>query len=191
MKIKADLKQRILPYKGVLSFILLLLSTHYLWKMCMVENIADDEIAFFSYDLTASFYQLSLLTTRVLQQVYTFLGEVVVVDGTTIEFFSGNKIRIIWGCTGVKQLYMFTAIMFFYPGPRLKKIAFILFGCFVLILFNFIRILVIGHYAGVSNTNFEPLHELFRYLYYGTMFLLWVVWEEKVNLPFQKEKIIV
>ncbi len=170
------------PYKGIIYFIVLLLGTHFLWKLVVDGNLHGQEIAVFGIDMTPQFHDISLLTTKAVYWfVHLFPGsDTFIMDGTLLRFTDGsNIISIIWGCTGVKQLYIFLVIMLFYSGPWKKKLWYIPMGCIILSAYNIFRIACICWLTKEHPERFEFLHEgLFRYIYYGLIFLLWVIWEE-------------
>jgi exosortase/archaeosortase family protein len=80
---------------------------------------------------------------------------------------------------------IFCGIMLFYKCfPFVKyqwnKLWYIPLGCIILTLYNIVRIgstvlLTKGH-----PERFDSLHDgIFRYVYYGIVFALWVIWEER------------
>ena len=137
-------------------------------------------------------------------------------DGIYLYFNGSLRIDIVWGCTGLKQLLMFLFIIVFYYGPTKKKLWFVPISMVVLILINIFRLAIIciiiknpfpTWFIGVnewyndrtwSNTQanywlfyrdwFDLFHkDIFTWVYYdGVIFILWLIWEEKVNKPYQK-----
>ncbi len=102
----------------------------------------------------------------------------------------GPAINIIWGCTGVKQLYIFFFVILFSQGIWWKRLIYFFMGSLVLLFFNVLRIstviLAMKPYPG----SFELLHDLvFKYLFYGIIFLLWILWEEK-RIKYNFKKIV-
>jgi Transmembrane exosortase (Exosortase_EpsH). len=94
----------------------------------------------------------------------------------------GPTINIIWGCTGVKQLYILLLVILFSRGIWWKRFIYFLLGSFVLLLFNVMRISIITLLIKSNPESFEILHDvLFKYLFYGLIFLLWILWEEKFS----------
>ncbi len=170
------------PFKGILCFMILLFGSHFLWKLIVDANIDGPEIAIFGKDMSEPFYRLSQWTAKVVHWfVCLFPGSENFVLKDTLMYFPDGKIRIniIWGCTGVKQLYIFLAIMLLYPGPWKKKAWYIPLGCVILMVYNILRIAGICWLTKDHPENFDFLHEgLFKYIYYGLIFLLWVIWEE-------------
>ena len=171
------------PYWGIVYFIVLLLSTHFLWKLVVDGDLHSQQIAIFGKDLTEQFHFLSTFTARIVHWfvcLFPNTGDFLINDTRLYFQNPGFIINIIWGCTAVKQLYIFIVIMAFYKGPWKKKLWYIPVGCVILWAYNIIRIAAICYLVIDHPEKFDFYHEgLFRYIYYGLMFLLWVVWEEK------------
>jgi exosortase/archaeosortase family protein len=173
------------PYKGVAYFLLVLFATHFLWKWAVDADLHAQNIAIFGVDCTPFFYKISQFTAMLVYQYSRWFpgSETLCIEDTRL-FFPDGKIAliIIWGCTGVKQLYIFLMILLFYPGPWKKKLWYIPGGCLILFAYNIVRISAILFLTNQHPERFEMLHEgLFRYIYYGIIFLLWVVWEERIR----------
>lgn len=138
--------------------------------------------------------------------------------GITLYFENSLPVDVIWGCIGLKQFIMFFFIMCLYFGPWKHKRWYIPFSLLVLVLVNILRQAVISiiikdpfpewfitfnewrHGIVWENTHesywrfytdwFELFHrDLFTWIYYdGVIFILWLVWEEKFNKPYQRLK---
>lgn len=174
---------RYMPSKDVILFLMLLLGSHFLWKIVMNEDIQGDRIAFLGIDLSSSFKVLSLFYAKLATTILQLCGDDVRLDhGTRLLFGNGIGVVIIWGCTAVKQVYMFATIVIFSRGPWKPKLWFVPVFSFLLLIFNTIRITVIAHFTGMNPAIFDSLHELFRLLFYGIIFVMWVLWEERFHL---------
>lgn len=92
----------------------------------------------------------------------------------------GADFDIIWGCTGFKQALVWMAVLLFAAGGVCwRKLAFGLAGLVVMLLFNIVRIAVVVRCCADDAGLFQLLHNgVFRYLYYGLIFVLWLVWTE-------------
>lgn len=100
----------------------------------------------------------------------------------------GPAINIVWGCTGVKQIYVFFLVMLFCKGNWRRRFVYFLLGVALLLLFNIIRISCVLIMLRYYPTSFEFLHDgLFKYLFYGIMFLLWMLWEERYSITKNEE----
>jgi len=171
-------------YKGIIYFIILLLFTHFFWKLVVDGDLNSQQIAIFGKDLTAQFHSLSAFTAKVTYwfvRLFPNTGDFMNRDTNLYFLYSNFYINIIWGCTAVKQLYIFIVIMTFYKGTWKKKLWYIPLGCVILWIYNIIRIASICYLTIGHPERFDFLHEgLFRYIFYGLIFLLWVVWEETI-----------
>lgn len=176
---KKRLKQWWQLSRGVVVFCLVLFLSHYLWKWLVIADPVGDSIGCLGFDWTPFFYHCSSLTAEAVAFVLRLLGMVVnVVDETTLVHDNGASLRIIWGCTGVKQLYIFALIMLTSRGEWTKKSCYFLMASCAIVLFNIARIACIFYYIKEDMGRFDALHELFRYLIYVFLFLLWIIWEE-------------
>jgi exosortase/archaeosortase family protein len=180
------------PYKGILYFLFLLFFFHFSWKIAIDGDMDDTRIYLFGKDITPAWFDTSCqwLTAASSWFIRLFPGMNDLVTGpTSLRFPVGGSVSIIWGCTGIKQMFIFAAIMACYFGPWKKKLWYIPMGCIILTVYNVIRIggivmLIKGH-----PERFESLHDgIFRYIYYTIIFLLWVYWEEFINKRNQKLK---
>jgi hypothetical protein len=140
------------------------------------------------------------------------------IDGIVVYFDNSLKMQIIMGCTSIKQWLMFTFIMIFYFGPWKKKLVFIPAALLFLSFINIMRLVVSSFLIKDGFPEwFIPVNELlngakwndspatywqfyrdwyhtfhdgfFKWVYYdGIMFLIWLFWQEKINLPYQQLK---
>lgn len=140
-------------------------------------------------------------------------------DGLLLYFPNSIKLHVVWDCTGVKQMIMFAFIIALFYGPKKQKIWFIPLSMLFLNLINVLRIALtailvkdgfpewfigfnewfnghtwnndIASYKQFNEDWFQLFHyHLFKWLYYdGVMFILWLIWQEFFNLPFQRKKV--
>jgi exosortase/archaeosortase family protein len=181
--------EKLVPLKGILYFFVILLAAHFFWKFTMLGDESDVVVTFFGIDLTAGFNFMVDHVARVVRDVLMILGYDMQLEGSNIiQHDNGLAVRIVWACTGYKQAYIFTAIIALYKGPFLKKLWYIPAGLVVVYLFNIFRIVMIVASIRHNPDSFEFLHEgLYKYMYYGVIFLMWVLWEEKIR---GKDKIV-
>lgn len=98
-----------------------------------------------------------------------------------------SAVNIVWGCTGVKQIYVFFLIMVFAKGLWRRKLVYFFIGVLVLLTFNVIRITSVLIMLKSYPDSFEFLHDgLFKYLFYGILFLLWMLWEDRYSIANKK-----
>ena len=169
------------PYKGIVYFIALLFGTHFFWKLVVDGDLHSQQISIFGKDMTSLFYTLSLFTAKIVHWfICLFPDTNDFMRWDTLLYFQGYKsVEIIWGCTSVKQLYIFIIIIAFYRGSWKKKLWYIPAGCVILWVYNIIRISIICYCIYDHPEKFDFLHDgITRYVFYGLIFLLWVIWEE-------------
>jgi len=186
---KFKFPEKLFPLKGIIYFFVILLAAHFFWKFTMLGDESDVVVTFFGIDLTAGFNFMVDHVTHVVRDVLVVLGYDMQLEGSNIiQHDNGVAVRIVWACTGYKQAYIFTAIIALYKGPFLKKLWYIPAGLVVVYLFNIFRIVMIVASIRHNPDSFEFLHEgLYKYMYYGVIFLMWVLWEEKIR---GKDKIV-
>jgi len=104
----------------------------------------------------------------------------------TIWYGSGS-IYISSGCSGLKQFLQWIVLILIFPGPYRHKLWFMPVGLLLLYIFNVLRIigLTFVHNYSPSYWNFFHLY-FFRFLFYGIIFVLWVIWVEKFYLTNSK-----
>ncbi|MCL1939009.1 MAG: exosortase/archaeosortase family protein [Candidatus Azobacteroides sp.] len=194
----ASVWRTIAPYKGVIYFLGLLFFFHVSWKLT-IEGDRDSEYMYFlgknvtpAWFHTACFYLTQATAWFILLLPKT---QSLIVDDTTLFFPNGGiHIFIIWGCIGIKQLFIFCGIMTFYrltlKGKfQWNKLWYIPLGCIVLTIYNIIRIGLIVVLTNGHSERFDSLHDgIFRYIYYLIIFIFWVVWEEVYVKRAEEEK---
>lgn len=108
-----------------------------------------------------------------------------------IRWTSGSGTRIVWSCTPLKQAFIWLCLMLATPWGKsttsaerwkmvAKRIGWILLGLVVIHSFNILRISIITLFIEHHPEWFELLHTyIFKYIFYGIMFLMWVLYVEK------------
>ena len=172
------------PYKGILFFMILLFFFHFSWKIAIDGDMDSENIYLFGKDITPSWFAASCrgLTQTVAWFIHLFPNtQDLLVGENQLKFDTKGNIwiRLIWGCLGFKQMSIYAGIILFYWGPLLKKLWYIPLGCFILTIYNVIRIATIVWLTNGHPQRFESLHDgILRYIYYTIVFLLWVIWED-------------
>lgn len=210
------------PIKEIVYFLFLFLFFELLWKLCIHEFDDDNQMLFvLGTNLTSLVYPICLWTAKVSYWViHNLLGyESFHINNLYIYFDNSLKLKIIWGCTGVKQMLQFIFILCFIGGPWKKKLTFIPISLIILSLINFIRLIATSfilkdgfpdwfilfnetfNHVEWNNTTqtylifykdwFHLFHDtIFKWVYFdGVMFLLWLFWQEKINRPYQEGKL--
>ncbi|MDR3705010.1 MAG: exosortase/archaeosortase family protein [Paludibacteraceae bacterium] len=173
------------PIHSVLIFMLVLFASNILWKLCIYGDDTDTQVLLFNHvDISAPFNFMVIHITKVTRGALTLFGYHI--HGHHLNdvcFLNENHITIVWGCTAIKQSFIFFCIMACTPGPWKHKLWYVPLGVFIAYLFNLIRIIAIAMVVEQHPEYFKFLHEqVFKYVFYGVIFLVWVVWEEKINL---------
>jgi len=208
------------PFKDIFWFLFLFVFFDFLWKLFIDEGDNEELLIILGKDFTKSIEPLCIWTADISHWiVQNVLGyKDFNIKGDIIYFADSLRFKIVWGCTGFKQMIMFVFIMILYFGPVKKKLWFIPLSVLFLNFINIIRIistvlLTKGGYPDwfipfnewlngrqwdnspetIYQFNvdwFQLFHkEIFKWLYYdGVMFLLWLLWEEVFNLPYQRKK---
>ena len=184
-----DIKTTLLPYAGIIRFMIILVVSHFVWKFTVLGEESGGQVTFFGCDISAPFVWMS---EHIASVVYLFLQwfgyDVERIGDTIVRFANGNGARIVWSCTGIKQSYIFFCIILFSRGPWKHKLWFIPLGILVCYVVNIISITGLNMVIYNHREWFDFLHEhLFKYLFYAILFLLWMWWEEKFA-PLSRKK---
>ncbi|MDR0427728.1 MAG: exosortase/archaeosortase family protein [Dysgonamonadaceae bacterium] len=189
------------PFKSIIYFLFLLFFFHFSWKIAIDGDRKGNQIFLFGEEITIEWLQHTFpewLANSAACFVHLFPGmKDLVVNGIRLVYPENvGTTAIVWGCTGVKQMMIFVGIMVFYkcfaliknPNgkgyvfrflPYWNKLWYIPLGCIILTLYNIIRIGSISMLTRLYPDKFDFFHDgIFRYIYYGIVFILWVVWEE-------------
>jgi len=183
----SDIKfpEKLIPFKGVILFAVVLMLSNFFWKYNVLGDEAkglNSTITFWGLNITSPFVWTAKHVAWVSESILQLFGSAIYLKPDNIlSYPNGNSVQIIWACTGLKQAYIFLCIIAFNRGPWIKKAWFIPLGLFVVYLFNIFRIAFI---AGCIENHPDWFHFLhlyaFKYTFYGIIFLMWVLWEEKI-----------
>ncbi|OJV37306.1 MAG: hypothetical protein BGO29_05900 [Bacteroidales bacterium 36-12] len=182
--LKLKIPAKLAPYQGVFIFFVTLFVANYFWKFTMIGDESDDVVTFFGIDLSSAFNFMSAHVAKVVFGFMRFVGYSIQLDelSNIVSHDNNIAVRIVWACTGYKQAYIFTVIMLFAKGSFVRKLWYIPSGLVVVYLFNIFRIIMIVAAIKENPSSFEFLHERFyKYLFYGIIFLMWMLWEEKLS----------
>ena len=161
-----------------------LLSAHFFWKWTVVaDENGGGPVFWLGMNISLPFDYMSRHVAKVVYRLVCLTRDTILYFPPDIlRFDSGSSVKIVWGCTAIKQAFIWLVIMLFARGRQWHKLWFIPIGWVCIYAFNILRIywitLVIEHHPEM----FELLHSyIFKYLFYGMMFLLWVLWAERVG----------
>ena len=185
------LKQRFEPYADVIIFMITLLVANYFWKFTMVGDENGESVTWFGLDITAPFEFLAChIASLVYWIVSLFRDTAYMTDPHTVHFAGGTGTTIIWGCTGLKQSFIWLCLMLTVRATDktlvgrtwLHKLWYIPVGWLCCYVFNILRIALIALFIEHHPEWFHMLHDyLFKYLFYAMLFGLWVLFVEKIR----------
>ena len=178
-----SLKQRFEPYRDIIIFVITLFVANYFWKFTMIGDENGDNVTWFGLDVTAPF---EFMACHVASAVYWLVSLVrdsaYMTDAHTIRFESGSATTIIWGCSGLKQMFIWTCLILTVRGGWKQKTWFIPLGWICCHAFNILRIFLIALLIEQHPEWFYVLHDyIFKYLFYAMLFGLWVLFVEKIR----------
>ena len=182
----AKYRKQLEPYKDVLVFMLCLLGAHFFWKLTVTaDEHGGGPVLWFGMNISLPF---DYMARHVAKAVYWLVGltrdTLQYYPPDVLRFDSGSSERIVWGCTALKQSFIWLVIMLFARGQWQRKLWFIPLGWVCIYLFNILRIYIITLVIEQHPEMFGILHNhILKYLFYGMMFLLWVWWTERIAKP--------
>ena len=188
-----SLRQLFEPYTDVIIFMVTLLAANYFWKFTVSGDENGDLVTWFGLDITAPFeFMACHIASVVYWLVSLFRDTAFMTDPHTIHFTSGSGTTIIWGCTALKQSFIwFWLIATVRPwnfqlstiNYQLSKLWYIPLGWLCCYLFNILRIFLIALFIEHHPEWFHLLHDyIFKYLFYAMLFGLWVIFVEKIRV---------
>ena len=182
--------QKLKPFEGVIRFIIVLIATHYFWKFTIIGDESDRMVTFLGLNLSPFFMWVTHIVADLGYQVVHWFTDSVHLFGNTITFNNGSAVRVIWACNGLKQMFIFICIMLFSRGPMKHKLWFILCGLGFLFMLNLIRVAGLAMIIRYDRELFHLFHNyIFKYMFYGFIFLIWVFWEEYFLPRYQTEEL--
>ena len=190
----AHLQSQLRPYRDVIVFVVTLLVANYFWKWTMNGDEYGEQVTWFGLDVTAPFEFMACHIASVVYGLLSlFRDTVYMADEHTIRFASGVGTTIIWGCSGLKQSFIWLCLILT-VRPIFKssnsqilkfsiaKLLYILLGWLCCYVFNILRIFLIALLIEHHPDWFEVLHNyIFKYLFYAMLFGLWVIFVEKIR----------
>lgn len=190
-----NLLSQIRPYLDIIIFMVTLLVANYAWKWTMVGDESGDSVTWLGLDVTAPFEFMACHIASVVYRLVSFFRDTAyMTDAHTIRFTSGSGTTIIWGCTALKQSFIWLCLILTVRSlpsvegeePEtslwLHKLWFIPFGWLCCYLFNILRIFLIALFIEHHPEWFHLLHDyIFKYMFYAMLFGLWVWFVEGIR----------
>lgn len=174
--------EKLKPYKGIIYFVVILLVSHFFWKLFVLGDENGEMVTFFGWNISQPFIFMAHHIAVVTQSILNAFGyDIKMYSNNVLEHVvSKNGVWVIWGCTGIKQAYIFFCIIAFYSGPWKHKLWYIPLGVVFVYLFNIFRIVLIMMIIDKHPNQFNLWHEhILKYVFYLMIFVLWVFWNEK------------
>ncbi len=181
---KENIKPLMQQHRDILLFVIVVLGFHAFWKIGREADATDQVIHFYGLNFSPFFSFISEVWTEVVFRfVYLFKGDVLEWHYCNIRYAdTDNGIRIVWGCSGIKEIIMTAIVIIVARGNWHKKLWYIPAGVAFILLLNFIRLTTLTFIVHHHMHWFNFVHEIiFRLVMYGGIFLVWLVWEEKIK----------
>lgn len=192
-----NMKAALRPYADVIIFMITLFAANYFWKWTVSGDENGDLVTWLGWDVTAPFEFMACHIARVVYWLVSlFRDTAFMADEHTIRFVGGTGTSIIWGCTAIKQSFIwfwliatvrpwivrFSPFTFHFSPFTLAKLWYIPLGWLCCYAFNILRIFLITLLIEHHPEWFHMLHDyIFKYLFYGMLFGLWVIFVEKIR----------
>lgn len=129
----------------------------------------------------------NVVSRNVEQLMLLFNSDIRIVKSTSnswMEIWYNKKYlaRIVEGCNAVSVIILFVAFVIAFSGKLKQTLLFILFGIFLIYIFNVMRIalltVLLYRFPEIKNL----LHGvLFPLIIYGLVFILWIIWINKYS----------
>ena len=170
------------PYTDIILFVVALLAANYFWKFTVLGDESGIQVTWLGLDITRPFDAMAHHITSIVYGLLSLTNEHVhFLEPNILRFDTGTSTKIVWSCTALKQSFIWIVIMLVARGSWLRKLWFIPLGLACAYLFNILRIALIAMSIEHHPEWFDFLHEyLFKYLFYGMLFGLWLWWSERV-----------
>jgi len=111
--------------------------------------------------------------------VLTLLGQTVSVSGQTVSVQDGMSFQIIYQCSGLFLMAIYTAAVLAYPATLREKGLGLLVGLPLLFLANLVRLALLGIIGKFFPQFFELSHEyLWQGIFIVFVLLLWTFWRD-------------
>jgi exosortase/archaeosortase family protein len=154
-------------------------ASNFFWKLTVNGDENGLEATFLCFDLSVFFAGLCRHLAAVVHFIFNYIGITSYLSDTAIFHTNGEGVRIVWGCNGIKQSFIFTMIMLFARGPMKHKLWFIPLGLFCVYLINVSRLLFLTYIVRDYSDSFDFWHGgVTKYGFYGLIFLIWVLWND-------------
>ena len=170
----------ITPYRNVLLFAIAMVAADVVWKLLIHgEERLGGTVLLAGLDVTGFFdAQCKWIAGTVYSIISLFDQSIRLVHDVILRYDNGNSTSVVWSCTPVKQMFIYTCIMLATPPYRSwHKLWFVGAGWIVLYGVNILRIAIVAAVIKNHPDWFEVTHTyVLKYAFYGILFALWLLW---------------
>ncbi|MBQ7697731.1 MAG: hypothetical protein IJT35_04030 [Paludibacteraceae bacterium] len=171
------------PYRGFIVFAVTLVAANTVWKLSVHGDEAGvGDVMLWGMTVTPFFEALARHTATAVHRLLCLTREGITLVDNVIRFPEGHGNHIVWGCTPVKQSFIWLCLMLTASGAWKHKLWYIPLGWGIIYGFNILRIYWISLMMQPHPELFHLFHNyLFKYLFYFVIFLMWVLWEQVIG----------
>lgn len=165
-------------YKDILLFLLILFVVNILWKLSVTENVITHNVELFRcVNITPIFDFFVKYNVKIITFFLTFFGyDFYVNPEAKIIFSSGVFVQVVWGCSAVKQSFIFLCIMLVQKGSWKHKLWYLPISIIILLIFNSLRLVCLTLIEEANPSLFYFSHTIMKYIFYLIIFILWWIW---------------
>lgn len=189
-KFKLSSLNQFKPLRGIIVFFITMMLANWFWKIFVHDGDYDPDVTFLQLDITHPFLLLQHEVVRVVGLLFElFQISFALHKGNIFEFANGQNMEVVWGCTGLKQAFIFTCIILVSRGPWKHKCWYVPAGWLLIHIVNVSRICFVGIVISHNPGSFGIMHDYFlKYFFYLIIFVVWIMWEEYFFKKELKEK---
>lgn len=187
---KENILRHIIKHRDILIFVFVVVGFHAFWKIGRDADATGHIIHFYGINLSSFFSSLcDHWTNLVYRFVSLFKGDELEKYFCLLYYSDTNTgINIIWGCAGIKEIFMTALVIMTAQGNYRKKMWYIPMGILFILLLNYIRLSTLTFLVHHHMNLFDFVHKIvFRFVMYGGIFLIWLVWIEKIGKKLTKD----
>lgn len=166
--------------EDLFRFILAVISVHFIWKIAFLNPLGDTtpNTLFFGTDISDFLLPVSSFLAESTFQIVKLLSNTPTnLDSCSIQFENAAGLLVVWGCSGIKQMLIFSTIILLARGDKLHKIWFIPAGIILLHVVNIIRLVILSFVSRDYPEGFEFIHGVVLKIgYYVIIFGIWLLW---------------
>lgn len=186
---KSFLIRHVKPLSGMIIFFLVLAVTHFLWHALFkggANGINSDQLSFLGHDISVEVRKFSQWQADIVAVMMNRMNIGFEQFDTAFLFHNGRAVRIVWGCTGIRQAFSLFFVILFCRMTPLQKLWWLPTSMVLLLIFNFFRLMVINYNFSIDPDTFHFWHEFFRFAIYAYIGVVWFIGEEVIGRRLNK-----